>query len=41
MAAEACVRRLLLTHLNRITRVRDRARIDPALLPEPGHAGDV
>jgi len=41
MAREAGVRRLLLTHLNRTTRVRDRARIDPAILPEPGHAADV
>jgi ribonuclease BN (tRNA processing enzyme) len=41
MAAEAGVRRLLLTHLNRDTRVRDRGRIDPAILPEPGADGDV
>jgi len=41
MAAEESVGRLLLTHLNRTTRVRDRARIDPAILPEPGDGGDV
>jgi ribonuclease Z len=41
MAAEARVRRLLLTHLNRQTRVRDRHRLDPAILPEPGYEGDV
>src|SRR3954451_2968010 len=41
MAGEAKVRRLLLTHLNRDTRRRDRARIDPSILPEPGHAGEV
>ncbi len=41
MASEARVRRLLLTHLNRDTRVRDRHRIDPAILPEPGAEGEV
>ena len=41
MAAETGVRRLLLTHLNRDTRRRDRARIDPAILPEPGDHGGV
>jgi phosphoribosyl 1,2-cyclic phosphodiesterase len=41
MAKQTGVRRLLLTHLNRTTRVRDRARIDPAMLPEPGDSGDV
>jgi ribonuclease BN (tRNA processing enzyme) len=41
MAAEAKVGRLLLTHINRGTRVRDRNRIDPALLPEPMHSGSV
>ena len=41
MAAQARVRRLLLTHLSRNTRIRDRARIDPAILPEPGFETDV
>jgi ribonuclease BN (tRNA processing enzyme) len=41
MARETGVRRLLLTHLNRTTRVRDRGRIDSAILPEPGAGGDV
>lgn len=36
MAAEQQVGKLLLTHLNRQTRARDRARIDPSILPEPG-----
>jgi ribonuclease BN (tRNA processing enzyme) len=41
MAGEANVGRLLLTHLSRETRVRDRERIDPAMLPEPLHRGSV
>jgi ribonuclease BN (tRNA processing enzyme) len=41
MAAEAKVGRLLLTHVNRHTRVRHRGRIDAAILPEPMHAGSV
>jgi ribonuclease BN (tRNA processing enzyme) len=41
MAAEARAGRLLLTHLHRNTRVRDRGRIDPAILPEPGYEADV
>jgi ribonuclease BN (tRNA processing enzyme) len=41
MAREAGVRKLLLTHLNRNTRLRDRGRIDPAILPEPGDDGEV
>jgi ribonuclease BN (tRNA processing enzyme) len=41
MAAESNVRKLLLTHLNRDVRRRDRDRIDAAILPEPGHAGEV
>lgn len=41
MAREAGVRRLLLTHLNRTTRVRDRHRIDPSLLPDPGAEGEL
>jgi ribonuclease Z len=41
MAAEARVRRLLLTHLHRNTRARDRGRIDPAILPEPGYEAGV
>jgi ribonuclease BN (tRNA processing enzyme) len=41
MAAEANVGRLLLTHLNRDTRRNDRGRIDPAILPDPGHTGEL